>query len=89
MKQLPPQTWTFNGHRFSVTLFVEGNTVVGMSEVTTEAGIVVTPTAKLLGDHVANGLAKLGAKPCNGCKKRQSLLNRAHRGARRLVGMNA
>ena len=43
-------------------------------------------TKKYLGDHVANGLAKLGVKPCNGCQKRKELLNGAHRGLSRMTG---
>ena len=57
-----------------------------MTPVTTSGGIIVPPK-KLLGDHVANGLSKLGVKECNGCDKRKHLLNKAHRGARKLVGL--
>ncbi len=85
MKQLPPQTWQYNGQTFSVSLFVEDSTVVGMTPVTASGGVVVPPR-KYLGDHVANGLAKLGVKPCSGCNERKQVLNNVHRGASRLVG---
>ena len=86
IRKLTQQTWQYEGHTFSVSLFIEGNTVVGMTPVTTTSGVVVPPT-KYLGDHIANGLAKIGVKPCDGCDKRKQLLNKAHRGARRLVGL--
>ena len=86
MNKLPPQTWQCDGQSFTVSLFVEGNRVVGMTEVTTDSGIIV-PSKSLLGDHVANGLAKMGVKECGGCDKRKQLLNKAHRGVRRLVGL--
>ena len=86
MNKLPPQTWQYDGQTFVVSLFVDGGTVVGMTPVTTEAGIVVPPR-KMLGDHVANGLSKLGIQPCNGCDKRKELLNGAHRSVRKMVGL--
>ena len=86
MRKLPPQHWQHNGQAFTVSLYVEGGVVVGMTTVTTAGGIIVPPK-KLLGDHVANGLAKLGVKECGGCNGRKQLLNKAHRGARRLVGL--
>ena len=86
MIELPPQTWKHNGQTLKVSLFVDGDKVVGMTEVTTESGIIV-PSKKLLGDHIANGLSKLGVPTCNGCDKRKQILNKAHRGARRLVGL--
>ncbi len=85
MQRLPPQRWTADGQAFSVSLYVEDGTVVGMTPVTTSAGIVV-PQKKYVGDYIANGLAKLGVKPCGGCNKRKQLLNKAHRGASELVG---
>ncbi len=86
MNKLSAQTWQYKGQTFTVSLYVEGNAVVGMTPVTTSGGIIVPPK-KLLGDHVANGLAKLGVKPCNGCNGRKQLLNSAHRGVRKLVGL--
>ena len=85
MQQLPPQHWQHNGQTFTVSLYVEGETVVGMTPVTTAGGITVPPK-KYLGDHIANGLSKLGVKPCNGCNKRKELLNGFDRGVRKLVG---
>ena len=85
MNKLPPQHWQHNGQTFTVSLFVEGDAVVGMTPVTTTGGIIVPPK-KYLGDHVANGLSKMGVKPCNGCNKRKELLNGMDRGVRKLVG---
>ena len=87
MKKLPPQHWQEDGQTFTVSLYVEDGIVVGMTPVTTASGIIVPQeTKKYLGDHVANGLAKLGVKPCNGCQKRKELLNGAHRGLSRMTG---
>lgn len=85
MNKLPPQHWQHDGQTFSVSLFVDGHTVVGMTPVTASGGIVVPPK-KYLGDHVANGLAKLGVKPCGGCNKRKKVLNNAHRLVGNLLG---
>jgi len=85
VRQLLPQTWQHDGQTFSVALYVEGNTVVGMTPVTASGGIVVPPT-KYLGDHLANGLAKLGVKPCNGCNKRKQVLNNVHRSVEKILG---
>ena len=86
MNKLPPQHWQHNGRTYTVSLFVEGSAVVGMTPVTTSGGIIVPPK-KLLGDHIANGLSKLGVQPCGGCNKRKKVLNSIHRGARKLVGL--
>lgn len=85
MQRLPPQRWTADGQSFSVSLYVEDGTVVGMTPVTTAAGIIVQQK-KYIGDHIANGLAKLGVKPCGGCNKRKEILNGVHRGASKLAG---
>ena len=87
MNKLPPQHWHHDGQTFSVCLFVEGSTVVGITEVHTTAGVVVPPE-KFLGDHLASGMAKLGVAPCKGCNKRKDLLNNVHRGAKKLVGLS-
>ncbi len=84
MKQLKPQTWNYNGVGYSVSLFVEGGEVVGMTPVTTAAGIVVIPP-KLLGDRVADITSALGVKPCNGCNKRRKILNGADSAVRRVL----
>ena len=84
MKQLPPQHWQYHGQTFTVSLIVEGSTVIRMTQVTTTGGVIVTPT-EYLGDHIANGLSKLGLKPCVGCNKRKELLNGVDRGVRKLV----
>ena len=86
MNRLPPQHWQHNGQTYTVALFVDGHNVVGMTPVTTASGIIVPQDKKYLGDHVANGLAKLGVQPCNGCEKRKELLNGAHRGLSRMTG---
>ena len=86
MQKLPPQTWQHNGRTYTVSLFVDEDAVVGMTPVTTSGGIIVPPK-KLLGDHVANGLSKMGVKECGGCNKRKQLLNNIHSGARKLVGL--
>ena len=86
MHQLPPQHWQHDGTTFTVSLYVEDGIVVGMTPVTTASGIIVPQDKKLLGDHVANGLAKLGVQPCDGCEKRKELLNGAHRGLSRMTG---
>ena len=86
MNKLPPQYWQHDGRTYTVSLFVDGDVVVGMTPVTTSGGIIVPPK-KLLGDHVANGLSKLGVQPCNGCNKRKQLLNTIHSGARPQVGI--
>ena len=83
MKQLPPQHWQHNGQTLTVSLIVEGSTVVGMTEVTAAGGVIVTPT-EYLGDHIANGLSKLGLKPCVGCDQRIEWLNGKHRSAKRI-----
>ena len=88
MNKLPPQTWQHDGRTYTVSLFVDGDAVVGMTPVTTSGGIIVPPK-KLLGDHVANGLSKLGVKECPGCNGRKQVLNGIHRGARKLVGLHA
>ena len=85
MHKLSPQHWQHNGQTFSVSLFVEGDKVVGMTPVMTSDGIIVPPK-NYLGDHVANGLAKLGVKPCAGCNERKELLNGADRSVRKLLG---
>ena len=36
------------------------------------------PPKQYLGDHVANGLSKLGVNPCAWCTKRKKWLNDAH-----------
>ena len=84
MIRLPPQHWQHDGQTFTVSLLVEGGTVVGMTPVTTTGGIIVPPK-KYLGDHIANGLSKLGVKSCGGCNKRKELLNGVDRGVRKLV----
>ena len=89
LHKLPPQTWQHNGRTYTVSLFVDGDAVVGMTPVTTSGGIIVVPPKKLLGDHVASSLSKLGVKECPGCNKRKQLLNSVHRGARKLVGLHA
>ena len=84
MNQLPPQHWQHNGQTFTVSLIVEGSTVVRMTPVTTTGGVIVTPT-EYLGDHIANGLSKLGFKTCEGCNKRKQVLNGLDRSVRKLV----
>jgi len=91
MIKLPPITWTHNGRSLSVSLFVEGDKVVGMTPVdgAAPASRIVVPSPaerKYLGDHVATGLSKLGVKPCGGCRKRQELLNGAHRKVAGILG---
>lgn len=85
MRQLPPQTWQHDGQTFSVCLFVEGSAVVGMTEVTAAGGVIVPPK-KYIGDHIANGLGKLGVKPCGGCNRRKQVLNSAHKSIGELLG---
>ena len=63
MKQLPPQHWQYNGQTFTVSLIVEGSTVVRMTPVTTTGGVIVPPT-EYPDDHIANSLSKLGFKTC-------------------------
>ena len=84
MKKLPSQQWQHNGRTFTVSLIVEGSTVVRMTPVTVTGGIIVPPT-EYLGDHIANGLSKMGFKTCEGCGKRKELLNGLDRGVRKLV----
>ena len=85
-KQLPVQTWTYGGQTFRASLFVDGMTIVGVSPVTTDGGVVVpTSTKAYLGDHVANGLARVGVKPCAGCEKRKEGLNKVDRFVRGIV----
>ena len=88
MIKLPPITWTHNGRSLSVSLFVEGDVVVGMTPVdgAAPASRIVVPGQKYLGDHIANGLGKLGVKKCGGCAKRQELLNGAHRKVAGILG---
>ena len=92
MIKLPPITWTYEGRELSVSLFVEGDAVVGMTPVDGAQALsriqVATPAdeKQYLGDHVANGLSKLGVKPCSGCNKRKQLLNSAHKKVAQLIG---
>ena len=83
MKQLPPQHWQHDGQTFSVSLIVEGSTIVRMTQVTTAGGVIVPPT-QYLGDHIANGLSKLGIESCVGCDQRIEWLNGKHRSAKRI-----
>ena len=84
MNKLPPQHWQHNGQTFTVSLYVEGETVVGMTPVTTTGGIVVPPK-KYLGDHMGEAIAQLtGRKPCVGCTKVENGVNAVHKGAERI-----
>ena len=74
MNKLPPQHWQHNGQTFTVSLFVEGNTVIRMTPVTTTGGVIVPPT-KYPDDHIAIGLSKLGFKTCPTCTQRQERSN--------------
>lgn len=82
--RLPPQTWKYDGQTFSVSLYVEHGTVVGMTPVTNQAGTEIPPV-KYLGDHLANGIAKAGIKKCSGCSKRQAWINAADQRIRKLL----
>ncbi len=98
MIKLPPITWTHNGRSLSVSLFVEGDVVVGMTPVdgAAPASRIVVPNGaerKYLGDHVATGLSKLGIKqkgkcagPESPCAKRQRALNNMHRKVAGILG---
>ena len=88
MIKLPPITWTHDGRSLSVSLFVEGDKVVGMTPVdgAAPASQIVVPGQRYLGDHIASGLSKVGVKPCSGCNKRKELLNNAHRKVANLLG---
>ena len=80
MNKLPPQSWQHDGTTFVVSLFVQGGVVVGMTPVTTDAGIVVPqPDRKLLGDRIAGITSAMGVKPCGGCNKRKEVLNGWHK----------
>ena len=84
MNKLPPQHWQHDGHTYTVSLFVDGDAVVGMTPVTTSGGIIVPPK-KYLGDHMGKAIGHLtGRKPCGGCTKIENGLSAAHRGAERL-----
>jgi len=87
MIKLPPITWTHNGRSLSVSLFVEGDKVVGMTPVdgAAPASRIVVPGQRYLGDRIASGLGHLGVKPCGGCNKRKEMLNGMHRGVARKV----
>ena len=67
------------------SLYVNGKTVAVMTPVTAAGGIIVPPK-KYLGDHIANGLAKLGAKQCPTCIQRKEWVNGVDRGMRKLIG---
>ncbi len=88
MIKLPPIHWTHNGRRLSVCLFVEGDKVVGMTPVdgARPTSQIVVPGQQYLGDHIANGLSKLGVNKCKGCTERQELLNGVHRKVVSILG---
>ena len=89
MTRLPPQKWLHDGTTYTVSIFVDGDQVVGMTHVMAEEGVVVPSKhgQKYAGDILANGFAKLGVKPCTGCNKRKRFFNAADRAIRKLVGI--
>jgi len=94
--KLPAQIWNHDGRQHRVCLFVEGDKVVGMTPVESKEVphsrnspvIAARPgdERKYLGDHIANGLGKLGAKPCSGCNKRKKWFNDQHKKVAKLFG---
>ncbi len=81
--------WNDDGDWHTV-LTVEGGTIVRIEPPKASGhhgehkpDLVKTPTAaevKLYaGDHIANGLSKLGVKPCRGCNKRKKDANAVHK----------
>ena len=84
MHQLPPQHWQHNGQTYTVSLLVDGATVVGMTPVTTTGGIIVPPK-KYLGDHMGAAIGRVtGREPCVGCRKVENGVSAVHRGAERI-----
>ena len=93
-RKLPAVVWNHDGRQHRVCLFVEGGKVVGMTPVESKEAARYTPVIaakpgdekKYLGDHIANGLSKVGVKPCGGCNKRKEALNTLHKKAVGLLG---
>lgn len=87
----------YDGRKLSVSLFVEGDRVVGMTRVSgccaaTHAAAQRIITAKpgdekrYLGDRMGAAIGKAtGRKPCPGCKKVEAGLNGAHKFGQRIV----
>lgn len=85
MNKLPAQHWQYNGLTFTVSLYVEGGMVVGITPTRTNGGIIVPPK-KYLGDQMGGYIGRItGRQPCGGCRKVESLLNNADKLARTVM----
>ena len=89
--------WNDGGEKWNTVLTVEKGAIVKIlpprRSRTDEPGPVIRPNAaevaqyskKYAGDHLANGLAKLGVKPCRGCNKRKAIINAADKKLRSIL----
>lgn len=91
--------WEDDG-KWHTTITVDGGTILRIeppkhtptSAERNNGSKIIMPTnaevqhysKKYAGDMIADGLAKLGAKPCKGCNKRKKTVNRADKWLRNL-----